>query len=80
MALNLIIMVSRSHLAYCNPGEIISGSSDDHTYQMGVRYVFTVELRDTGSNGFVLPASEIIPSGEEIVAAMVALWKYAAQH
>lgn len=28
-------------------------------------YAFTVELRDTGSNGFLLPPAQILPSGQE---------------
>jgi len=28
----------------------------------------TVELRDTGNNGFVLPPAQILPSGEEMWA------------
>lgn len=31
---------------------------------------FTIELRDTGDFGFALPASQIIPVGEEIWAAI----------
>jgi len=30
---------------------------------------FTIELRDTGRYGFLLPSSQIIPNGEEMVAA-----------
>lgn len=30
-----------------------------------IRYVFALELRDTGANGFNLPTSEIIPTGQE---------------
>lgn len=28
-------------------------------------YTFTIELRDTGANGFLLPANQILPSGQE---------------
>merc|ERR550519_3326724 len=35
---------------------------------MGMRFVFTTELRDTGRYGFVLPKDQIIPSGEEMWA------------
>ncbi|KAG0224138.1 hypothetical protein BGW41_005237 [Actinomortierella wolfii] len=42
-----------------------SGSSVDHAYSIGVKAPFAVELRDTGNFGFSLPASQIIPSGEE---------------
>lgn len=33
-------------------------------------YTFTAELRDTGNYGFVLPASQIVPSGEESFAGV----------
>lgn len=54
-----------------------SGSSADYTYgQCGVKYSYGVELRDTGEFGFLLPPSEIIPSGEEIFASIVAMANY----
>lgn len=43
-----------------------SGGSDDWTLDFGkAEYSYTMELRDKGSRGFVLPPSEIRPSGEE---------------
>ncbi|KAH7313752.1 zinc carboxypeptidase [Stachybotrys elegans] len=33
-------------------------------------YVFTAELRDTGRYGFVLPANQILPTGQESYAAV----------
>jgi hypothetical protein len=33
-------------------------------------YTFTSELRDTGNYGFVLPATQIVPSGEEAYAGV----------
>jgi murein tripeptide amidase MpaA len=54
-----------------------SGSSADYTYDVcGVKYSYGVELRDTGEFGFLLPPAEIVPSGEEIWAAIVAMGKY----
>ncbi|XP_050053428.1 carboxypeptidase B-like [Aphis gossypii] len=38
-----------------------------------IKYVFTLELRDTGINGFNLPTSEIIPSGQEAFCAVSVL-------
>jgi hypothetical protein len=38
-----------------------------------IRYVFALELRDTGINGFNLPTSEIIPSGQEAFCAVSVL-------
>ncbi|KAL2917990.1 hypothetical protein HK105_202404 [Polyrhizophydium stewartii] len=55
-----------------------AGATDDWTYSIGVKYTYSVELRDTGDNGFTLPASQIVPSGKEVVAAVVALWQYVA--
>ncbi|EDM15256.1 similar to carboxypeptidase A4 (predicted) [Rattus norvegicus] len=42
-----------------------SGSSVDWAYDNGIKYAFTFELRDTGHYGFLLPASQIIPTAEE---------------
>ena len=48
-----------------------AGASDDwYKGSLGARYAFTTELRDTGYHGFELPADQIIPSGEEIMAGM----------
>ena len=47
-----------------------SGASDDwYKGVLGSRFAFTTELRDTGNYGFILPANQIIPSGEEMWAA-----------
>ncbi|CAD7091291.1 unnamed protein product [Hermetia illucens] len=43
-----------------------AGGSDDWAKgTMGIKYSFTVELRDTGRYGFILPASYIEQSGQE---------------
>ena len=34
---------------------------------------FTVELRDTGEYGFLLPEDQIVPTGEELLAGMEVL-------
>jgi murein tripeptide amidase MpaA len=58
-----------------------SGSSADYTYgKCGVLFSYGVELRDTGKHGFTLPATEIIPSGEETFEAVKALAKYMIAH
>ncbi|KAK3369660.1 hypothetical protein B0T24DRAFT_363200 [Lasiosphaeria ovina] len=47
-----------------------TGSSVDYVNDVvGSDYTFTTELRDTGNNGFVLPANQIVPTGEETYAA-----------
>ncbi|CAH3112222.1 unnamed protein product [Pocillopora meandrina] len=51
-----------------------SGGSEDWTYgKLGVTYSFSVELRDTGRHGFLLPANQIIPTGEETFEGLKAL-------
>lgn len=50
---------------------IASGSSVDWGYgAAGCEYSYTFELRDRGRYGFILPADQIIPSGEETWAAL----------
>ncbi|KAH7020770.1 uncharacterized protein B0I36DRAFT_252034 [Microdochium trichocladiopsis] len=46
-----------------------TGSSVDYVNDViGSDYTFTSELRDTGNYGFVLPANQILPSGQEAYA------------
>jgi len=53
-----------------------SGSSADYTYSVGVKYSYGVELRDTGRYGFLLPADQIKPSGEETLAAVLVMAEF----
>ena len=54
-----------------------SGTSTDWAYEKGgVKFSFGVELRDTGRHGFLLPPNQIIPTGEEIYAALIASLSY----
>lgn len=47
-----------------------AGASDDwYKGVLGARFAYTVELRDTGLHGFILPPDQIQPSGEELWAA-----------
>jgi len=58
-----------------------SGSSADWAYDFAnVTYPYGVELRDTGTYGFILPASQIVPNGEEILAAVKAMCSYISTH
>jgi len=51
-----------------------SGSSADYTYGVcGIKYSYGAELRDTGRYGFLLPADQIVPSGEETLAGIIAM-------
>lgn len=44
-----------------------AGAEDDWAKaKAGIKYSYTIELRDAGANGFILPAKEIIPTGEEL--------------
>ncbi|NXO03667.1 CBPA2 Carboxypeptidase, partial [Rhinopomastus cyanomelas] len=42
-----------------------SGGSIDWSYDNGIKYSFAFELRDRGRYGFLLPASQIIPTAQE---------------
>jgi len=51
----------------------VAGGSIDWTYAvLRVKYSYALELRDRGRYGFVLPASQIKPSGEETSDAFYA--------
>ncbi len=52
---------------------LASGSSVDWAYGVRNVFSFTIELRDTGTFGFVLPADQIIPTAEENWAAAMTL-------
>ena len=39
----------------------------------GVKYSYALELRDAGRHGFILPAAQIRPTGEETWAAFYAM-------
>ena len=79
-ALKAVNNISYKDGPICNTIYQASGSSVDAMYDLGVKYSYTAELRDTGRNGFVLPASQSIPSGEETTKAMVALYNHIAQN
>jgi hypothetical protein len=67
--INLLVILL---FVFFSPGPA-SGSSDDWAYAVAqIPFVYTLELRDTGEHGFMLPAEEIVPSGEEIFAGIMA--------
>lgn len=48
-----------------------SGGSDDWAKALlKLKYAYTIELRDTGRYGFILPARYIIPTAKEALAAV----------
>jgi len=54
--------------------DVASGSSGDWVKAVaGVKYTYTVELRDNGTCGFLLPAEYIDVSGREMFNALDAL-------
>ncbi|XP_015434404.1 PREDICTED: zinc carboxypeptidase-like [Dufourea novaeangliae] len=58
---------------------VASGGSMDWvrgTYKTPIS--FTYELRDTGRYGFILPANQIIPTAEETMDSLVAMFQQAA--
>ena len=45
---------------------IASGSSTDWAHgEVGIGFTTSMELRDTGASGFLLPPEQIIPTAEE---------------
>nr|XP_020449164.1 carboxypeptidase A1 isoform X1 [Monopterus albus] len=50
-----------------------SGGTIDWTYNQGIKYSYTFELRDNGRYGFILPASQIIPTAEETWRALMTI-------
>ena len=52
---------------------VASGSSVDHAFGVHGVISWTVEVRDTGSYGFVMPAGEILPNATENFAAALDL-------
>ncbi|KAJ6656351.1 hypothetical protein lerEdw1_003854 [Lerista edwardsae] len=57
-----------------------SGGTIDWTYEQGIKYSFTFELRDTGRYGFMLPASQIIPTAEETWLALMVIMEHTRDH
>ncbi|XP_036328133.1 zinc carboxypeptidase-like [Rhagoletis pomonella] len=51
-----------------------SGSTRDYVYnELGIRISYTIEMRDTGRFGFILPPVQILPHCEDTLAGILAL-------
>ncbi|XP_053742037.1 carboxypeptidase A2-like [Synchiropus splendidus] len=57
-----------------------SGGSIDWSYNMGIKYSYAFELRDTGRYGFILPATQIIPTASETWLALKHIMEYVRDH
>jgi len=55
---------------------ITTGTALDWFYEPAGFYGYTIELRDTGAYGFVLPPAQIKPTGQENFAAIVSAATY----
>ncbi|XP_041113731.1 carboxypeptidase A1-like [Polyodon spathula] len=53
-----------------------SGGTIDWTYNQGIKYSYTFELRDTGRYGFILPANQIIPTAQETWLAITTIMEH----
>ncbi|XP_041531488.1 carboxypeptidase A2 isoform X2 [Microtus oregoni] len=57
-----------------------SGGSIDWAYDIGIKYSFAFELRDTGSYGFLLPAKQILPTAEETWLGLKTIMEHVRDH
>ncbi|XP_038136379.1 carboxypeptidase A5 [Cyprinodon tularosa] len=54
-----------------------SGGTVDWTYNQGIKYSYTYELRDTGYYGFLLPPNQIMPTAQETWSSLMVLMDHA---
>ncbi|XP_068458375.1 carboxypeptidase A4 [Clinocottus analis] len=64
----------------CNIIYQASGGSIDWSYDIGIKYSFAFELRDTGRYGFILPANQIVPTASESWLALKHIMEYVRDH
>lgn len=60
--------------------DVASGITVDWAYDSGIKYSFSFELRDTGRYGFLLPATQIIPTAQETWMAIRTILKHTLRH
>ena len=64
----------------CDVSYSATGQSLDWTYHtIGVKWSFTANLRDQGVYAFLLPAAQIVDSGQELLAGLLALAEFIAK-
>ncbi|XP_062956608.1 carboxypeptidase A5 [Cynocephalus volans] len=59
---------------------VASGITVDWAYDNGIKYAFSFELRDTGRYGFLLPATQIIPTAQETWMAIRTIMEHVLNH
>ncbi|KAM8891170.1 carboxypeptidase A4 [Spinachia spinachia] len=64
----------------CNIIYQASGGSIDWSYNLGIKYSFAFELRDTGRYGFILPANQIIPTASETWLGLKHIMEHVRDH
>ena len=57
-----------------------SGGAEDWMYVKAGIPGIVIELRDQGQHGFLLPASQIIPTGTELYEGIVQAVNYGNEH
>lgn len=60
--------------------DVASGITVDWAYDSGIKYAFSFELRDTGRYGFLLPATQIIPTAQETWMALRTIMEHTLNH
>lgn len=51
----------------------------DWTYEQNITLSYTIELRDRGNHGFILPADQILPTAREILDGLIELVRVGRQ-
>ncbi|XP_037308350.1 carboxypeptidase A4 [Pungitius pungitius] len=64
----------------CNIIYQASGGSIDWSYDLGIKYSFAFELRDTGRYGFILPANQIVPTASETWLGLKHIMEHVRDH
>ncbi|XP_060052546.1 carboxypeptidase A5 isoform X2 [Erinaceus europaeus] len=59
---------------------VASGITVDWAYDSGIKYSFSFELRDTGRYGFLLPATQIVPTAQETWLALRTIMEHTLNH